>query len=1350
MRSAPLTARQTLMWLDHRLYPAAPYHNLVLTVELEGALDVDRMERAFAALVAENDSLRVAVREDDVGARLEVADEHAIRLEHVDLSAASESRADWLRQRCTRMLDLSQTSGDAALVRLSPTRHLLYFCQHHIACDGSSLVEICDQLGARYSGRPVVAGPSLLEYAGVEAEYRHSQRATRATAFWAETVARGVPPFALYGTARTSTAVGTRRAAIDLDAATLAAFSARAQQAPFLLATPELSHLTLLLTAFFAWIQRVTGHSRIAIGVPVRNRPARFRKTLGLLMEQPFVIVDVDPGDTIASLADKTRKALFDALRHAQHTLSDRGVFYATMNLHPWVEPDFDGLHAQVEIGPAPARAENVTGAAGDLRETLGLLVFDQLTAGRLDLALELHADTFPEALQERARHHLCAVIRAIATGNYAPGSLRTPIDAIELMDEPERTALLEAGRGRMAPIAPDLIERIRERAQQAPAATALVGESGSLTYAELAVRTNQLARHLHSLGVGPEVRVGLYLTRGLDEPLAMLGVLAAGGAYVPIDPTHPPERVALALQDSSPTVLLTTGRLAGRLDVPAGVRVVDLDQEWARIRRLDGSSPAVEFRPDQLAYVMFTSGSTGRPKGIAVARQALSNLLQSMAHEPGFAAADRLLALTTMTFDIAGLEMFLPLWAGGSLQIGSRETALDPLVLRRTLERNPITVLQATPTTWRLLVESGWAGTSGLRMFCGGEALAPELARALVTRGAELWNLYGPTEATIWSTAKRLEPGFERVTIGRAIDRTQTYVLDGAHRLVPQGVVGELYIGGDGLARGYLAARGADAERFATIPLGAGAERVYRTGDLARVLPDGDIECLGRSDHQVKVRGVRIELGEIESVLRSAPGVQDAVVVARATAGEASRLVAYWVGTPEVDPAVVQERARQRLPEAMQPGAWMRLDAFPLNTNGKIDRAALPEPADPGLASTGVRSRALHELSNHEARVAAIWRDLLGRRDIGTDDDFFESGGDSLLAVGLRARLRKEFGVELPLTAIFEGPTVARMTKALERQDGLLDRPVAIELRRSESGPPLFCLLGLALYQPLANALRADCSVYGVHVPFSLDRESLTPQLVPLLAARYVDTIRETRPHGPYHIGGLCFGGVLAHEVTRQLLEAGEVVESLSLFDAMLPRAQHRLHAKQLLHLCRRVVQEPQNVQVWLEGWSTRFASRARLRAGSLGFLHDLFLGRQSATPAELRVLSPEAEMAAKSYDRLARPVQTSTLLFRATNRDFPPWLDIAPDYGWSSLTHKFSTHDVSGGHVEIMQEPHVQAIARVLDDVFRRPRAAGQPPQPEADLARLGMRGPESAETEEDSNPLAQRAVRRGANRV
>jgi len=1098
------------------------------------------------------------------------------------------------------------------------------------------------------------------------------------------------------------------------------------------LGRPELSHLTLLLTAFFAWIQRVTGHTRIAIGVPVRNRPARFRKTLGLLMEQPFVILDVDPGDTIERLADKTRKALFHALRHAAHTLSDRGVFYATMNLHPWVEPDFQGLRAQVEISPAPARAVHVPrepDAGGDLRDTLGLLVFDRIAAGRLDLALELHTDSFPEELQERARHHLAAVIRAIATGEAAPlqiaheprtepaspsvngsaaslGVLSAPIDAIEILSEPERAKLLDAGRGREAPIAPDVLEQIRRHARDAPHATALVGESGTLTYAELVKRTNQLAHHLRTLSVGPEVRVGVYVPRGLDEPLSMLAVLAAGGAYVPIDPAHPPERVALALQDSGLTVLLTSGALARRLELPAGVRVVDLDAEWPRIRDLDASAPAVESSREQLAYVMFTSGSTGRPKGIAITRHALANLLQSMAREPGFAASDRLLALTTITFDIAGLEMFLPLWAGGCLQIGSRETALDPLVLRRTLERDPITVLQATPTTWRLLVESGWTGTPGLRMFCGGEALTPDLARALTTRGAELWNLYGPTETTIWSTAKRLGPDFQRVTIGRPIDRTQTYVLDGARRLVPYGVVGELYIGGDGLARGYVAARGADAERFATIPLGTRAERVYRTGDLARILLDGDIECLGRTDHQVKVRGVRIELGEIESVLRAVPGVRDVVVVARASAGEAPRLVAYWIGAPETEPIVeqerLQERVRQRLPESMQPGAWMRLDAFPLNTNGKIDRAALPAPTDPGPLRTGVRARAQHELTNHEARVAAIWRELLGRRDIGTDDDFFESGGDSLLAVGLRARLRKEFGVELPLTAIFEGPTVARMTKALERQDGLLERPVAIELRHSESGPPLFCLLGLALYQQLANALRADCSVYGVHVPFTIDPENMTPHLVPVLAARYVETIRSTRPHGPYHLAGLCFGGVLAHEVTRQLIEAGETVESLSLFDAVLPRAQHLRRGRQLLHLCRRAVREPQNLHAWLESWGTRMAARARSRAGSLAFLYKLVLGRRAEPPGELKVLSPEAEMAARAYDRLALPAQTSTLLFRAIDRAFPPWLDVAPDYGWSGLSREFAAHDVSGGHAEIMQEPHVQAMARVLDEVL------------------------------------------------
>ena len=473
---------------------------------------------------------------------------------------------------------------------------------------------------------------------------------------------------------------------------------------------------------------------------------------------------------------------------------------------------------------------------------------------------------------------------------------------------------------------------------------------------------------------------------------------------------------------------------------------------------------------PDQLAYILFTSGSTGRPKGVEVLRGGFANFLRSMAREPGLREDDRFLAVTTTTFDISGLELFGPLWVGGTAVIVDRQTSLDPRLLCSVLERARVTVLQATPATWGMLVGEGWTGSHGLRMLCGGEALSRDLADRLLERGSELWNLYGPTETTVWSTLDRVHPDGTPISIGRPIDRTRVCVLDEAGHLVPPGVVGEIFIGGDGVARGYRGRPDLTAERFLPDPFGAPGSRFYRTGDLGRLLDDGRFECLGRTDHQVKVRGFRIELGEVEAVLRALAGVREVVVVAARNGTDDPRLVAYWVG--DASRQALQARAREALPPYMVPSAYARLEAFPLTTSGKVDRKALPRPDDSVVAEPSP-APVERPRNDTETRVASVWREILGLESVGIDQEFFALGGTSLLAVKARSLLEREFGHEIPLRAFFENPTV----RSIADQVGATvdpDEPIVAWLGRTPVGkPPLFCVFGIQLYQDIADSLR-------------------------------------------------------------------------------------------------------------------------------------------------------------------------------------------------------------------------------------------------------------------------------------
>ncbi|HLL45460.1 MAG TPA: amino acid adenylation domain-containing protein, partial [Longimicrobiaceae bacterium] len=547
-----------------------------------------------------------------------------------------------------------------------------------------------------------------------------------------------------------------------------------------------------------------------------------------------------------------------------------------------------------------------------------------------------------------------------------------------------ERTQLLESWNATAAgyPRERCIHELFADQAARTPDATALVFAGRGLTYAELEARSAGVAHHLRRLGVGPESRVGLHLERGPGMVAALLGILRAGGAYLPLDPAYPAERLAYMLQDSGASVLLTQPHLRERLPEFAGA-VVELDGSGEREAGsaeeplpAAGSLPPAAS-PENLAYVIYTSGSTGRPKGVAVPHRAVVNFLASMRERPGLSPADTLLALTTLSFDIAALELLLPLVTCARVVLADRESASDGTLLREAVAASGATVLQATPAGWRMLLEAGWQGTPALKALCGGEALPRELADRLLPRAGELWNLYGPTETTVWSTLERVEPASGAVGIGRPIANTQVYLLDARLEPTPAGVPAELYVGGAGVTRGYLGRPELTAERFVPDAFGAEAgARLYRTGDRVRWRPDGKLEYLGRTDQQVKVRGFRIEPGEVEAALAALPEVRECLVTARGDASGERRLVGYVVPADGAAPTVesLRDGLLGRLPEYMVPAAFVALDAFPLTASGKTDRLALPAPG--GAAAEREYVAPAGEL---EERVAALFAEVLG-----------------------------------------------------------------------------------------------------------------------------------------------------------------------------------------------------------------------------------------------------------------------------------------------------------------------------------------------------------------------------------
>jgi amino acid adenylation domain-containing protein len=568
----------------------------------------------------------------------------------------------------------------------------------------------------------------------------------------------------------------------------------------------------------------------------------------------------------------------------------------------------------------------------------------------------------------------------------------------------------------------------IEAQAKHALDRVAVSAGTETLTYADLNARANRLAHHLRKLGVGPEVMVGLCVERGPGMIVGMLGILKAGGAYVPLDPGFPASRLAFMIHDARVPVLVTESSCIERLDGHEA-KLVRLDDDAAVIDAQSGDDLPSGATADNLAYVIYTSGSTGKPKGVMISHRALTNFLLTMAKQPGLTASDVLLAVTTLSFDIAALELLLPLTIGARVEIAGRDVTTDGVRLAERLKSCGATVLQATPASWRLLLESGWKGDAELTILCGGEALTRDLADRLVACGKSVWNLYGPTETTVWSTVAAVEAGAGSVPIGRPVANTRAYVLDAKFRPVPVGVAGELYLGGLGLARGYHDRPELTAERFLADPHAKepGA-RMYRTGDLARYRPDGVLECLGRVDNQVKIRGFRIELGEIEAALTAHPSIVAAAVAARDESTGEKRLVGYLVSRgATATEAELRNWLRDRLPEYMIPSAFVNLDALPLTPNGKVDRNALPDPDPLTVGSSGP---IVPPSGPVEEALAAIWSEVLGRSAIGGRENFFDIGGHSLLAAQTLARVRETFGVEVPLKSMFDEPTIAALAR--------------------------------------------------------------------------------------------------------------------------------------------------------------------------------------------------------------------------------------------------------------------------------------------------------------------------------
>jgi amino acid adenylation domain-containing protein len=859
----------------------------------------------------------------------------------------------------------------------------------------------------------------------------------------------------------------------------------------------------------------------------------------------------------------------------------------------------------------------------------------------------------------------------------------------------------------------------------------AVMCEGESVTYAELNARANRLARHLRDEGVGADQLVGLYLERSISMVVGLLAILKAGGAYVPLDPAYPADRISYMLEDAAPRAILTQDSLRKRLPASSAT-VVSLDGDFNAIRThgSDNLSPEeVGLSPQHLAYVIYTSGSTGRPKGVMIEHASVVNFLHSMRKQPGIDSTDRLLAVTTIAFDIAALEIYLPLVSGATVVLTGGRASADADSLAALLEVHEISMMQATPATWRLMLHGGWQGRKGLKVLCGGEALTADLAARLIERAACVWNMYGPTETTIWSCAQKVTPrgGAQLIEpVGGPIANTHIYILDEQLRPVRAGEAGEIYIGGAGVARGYLRRPELTAERFLSDPFSAepGA-RMYRTGDRGCRREDGAIDFLGRTDHQVKIRGYRIELGEIEAQLAHHSGVREAAALALEDGQGEKRLVAYVVPqSPSAPPTVEALRAHlaEVLPEYMMPSVFVALERLPLTPNGKLDRSALPAP------DAGRRLRRRYEApqGRTEEVLAGIWQTLLRVDRVGRSDNFFEIGGYSMLALDLRTRIQSELGTEISLSALIEAPTVERLAQVIEGRAG---RDSMSLIRQGRGGPPVFLIHDgdgeTLLYRNLALRLDPRHAVFGLN-PFAAFGVPMAHTRIRDMAAYHIEKIRAVQPHSPYLLGGMCAGGVIAFEMALQLQSCGERVALVALLDAADPeaalkpwrfakerldrvagelrRSQSKSVTRRAAALAGTLARKLRNFLAYRIGKSwrdLRDATRMRILRAALdrGRKPPRLLGPLSATTIYL--------YAEREYRPVGQLADADLVLFRATCGEGidAPFIDFYADplLGWSARSSRgVRAVDVPGGHTSMLQEPDVAVLARRMQEAI------------------------------------------------
>ncbi|HVW97020.1 MAG TPA: amino acid adenylation domain-containing protein [Mucilaginibacter sp.] len=1305
---APATEPQVEIWTSCLIGGDAANcaYNECFSLLLTGVFNTGAMIRALQDLVNMHEALRTSFSAD--GKSICVYKELTLDIDYQDISLSAEDQRQKIISAYNRKIALTPFNlitgplFKAALFKLSENEHLLTFVAHHIVCDGWSIgimMQDLSKLYSAYASRQEIslpAPPLFSGYALSQMAQANSESNQETEQYWIDQfIGSGhlldIPTDFPRPALRT---YKSHREDLILD-------GALANDVKKLARANGASFVTTLLAAFEVFLKQLTGQEEIIVGLPAAGQPAtdNFRLVghcVNLLALRSFPKSNI----SFRQYLKLRRSEVLDAYEHQLFTFgsllkklniprdpSRLPLVPVMFNIDMGLDDDVDFFQLHHKLISNPREYENFEiflNIAG--HEESPTLEWSYNTQLFKSSTIKKMMDSFEFLLHELVKN---------------PDTL---IGKIQTMDSAELHHLYARWNDTGCPY-PDetpLHNLIAKQAAENPQKIAINFNGQNTTYRELDENANRLAAVLIKNGVNRGDKVAFSLDRSAEMVVIMLAVMKAGAIYIPLDPIFPVNRINYMLEDSQAVVLIISENYKGKYQSNAKELIVE--DVWQSLSEYPSTAPDVNVSGNDLVYILYTSGSTGLPKGVQIAHHNLVNFLYSMQKQPGLTLDDKLLAVTTISFDIAGLELWLPLLTGAEIILADAATAKDGRALLDIIKNEKATVMQATPYTWRILLEAGWNETLPLKVICGGEALPAELAERILAIKCSMWNVYGPTETTIWSTVKEISSA-DKINIGRPIDNTSIYILDKFLKPLGPGIPGEIYIGGAGVAKGYLNRPELTAEKFVADPFSnIPGSKMYNTGDLGRFTHDGEIECLGRADSQVKIRGYRIETGEIEYQLVNSASVKQAVVIARPDNFGIDKLVAFVAGDNIGDEGAAIQRWRDALkaslPDYMIPDNFVILDSMPLTPNGKVDKKAL---AKVGVSVVDTSHIFVAPRTDVEQMVADIWKEYLGIEKIGVYDNFFELGGHSLIAVQVMTRIEKETGKRLPLAALFETSTIEKLALMLEMDGRSITWDSLVPIKPKGNKMPLYMVhgagLNVLLFNTLAMNMAPDQPVYGLQAK-GLDGVEEPLGSIEEIAAHYIDAIMKQNPDGPYALAGYSFGGIIAYEMAKQFKELGKEVKVLAMFDTYAYRSPHydpvlikfikrsRFFLDKMKYMLtsssgiketvaeKKLTVSRRLKRVW---WRLKYGKEQK-QEGFFGYSNKI---------------DEMNNLAERRYQ--LKPFDVAVEVFRAENRTF--YMDDFEYLGWKPYALKgVHIHPIPGEHNTIFKAPNDKKFAEVL----------------------------------------------------